>query len=53
VLLGTSQAQLARFGAPANEIVSLATTQDAHDLTRPPTTTWPIRYAIWMAQPGG
>lgn len=52
VLLGGSQAQLAQFGGQPREIVNLVTTQDAHELTRPPTTTWPIHYVIWMNQPG-
>jgi hypothetical protein len=53
VLLGANQAQLAGYGGFPRKILSLSTTQDAHDLTRPPSTTWPIRYTIWMAQPGG
>jgi hypothetical protein len=53
VLLGASQAELSAYGAVPREVLSLATTQDAHELTRPPTTTWPIRYTIWMARPGG
>lgn len=53
VLLGASRAELARYGVPPRKVFSLATTQDAHELTRPPSTTWPVRYAIWMSQPGG
>ena len=52
VLLGGSHAQLAQFGGQPREIVNLTTTQDAHELTRPPTTTWPIHYMIWMTQLG-
>jgi hypothetical protein len=52
VLLGSGQAELARFGMPPRQVVNLVTRQDAHELTRPPATTWPIRYAIWVAQPG-
>ncbi len=50
VLLGSSRAQVAPFGV-SREVVNLTTRQDAHELTRPPTTTWPIRYTIWMAEP--
>jgi hypothetical protein len=50
VLLGSAQAQVAAFGA-SREVVNLATRQDAHTLTRPPTATWPIRYTIWMSEP--
>lgn len=50
VLLGSSQAQVAPFGA-SREVVNLVTRQDAHVLTRPPAATWPIRYTIWMSEP--
>ena len=50
VLLGSSQAQVAPFGV-SREVINLTTRQDAHELTRPPTGTWPIRYTIWMAEP--
>jgi hypothetical protein len=50
VLLGSSRAQVAPFGV-SREVVNLTTRQDAHELTRPPTATWPIRYTIWMAEP--
>ncbi len=52
VLLGANQAQVGAYGAVPSEILNLATAQDAHELTRPPTETWRIRYTIWMAQPG-
>lgn len=52
VLLGAAAAELNRYGIPPRRILNLATTQDAHELTRPPTTTWPIHYTIWMSQPG-
>jgi hypothetical protein len=52
VLLGSGQAEVARYGVSPREVVNLATTQDAHVLTRPPTMTWPIRYTIWMSQLG-
>jgi hypothetical protein len=50
VLLGSRQAQVAPF-CVSREVVNLTTRQDAHELTRPPTATWPIRYTIWMAEP--
>jgi hypothetical protein len=34
-------------------VVNLATQQDEHLLTRPPTATWPVRYTLWMSAPGG
>ncbi len=50
VLLGSDRAEVAPFGV-SREVVNLATKQDAHELTRPPTATWPIRYTVWMAEP--
>jgi hypothetical protein len=52
VLLGADQAELAAYGPLPREILNLVTTQDAHELTRPPTTTWPAHYVIWMSQLG-
>ena len=53
VLLASRASELVPYGAPSNEIVNLATQQDAHLLTRPPTSTWPVRYVLWMSSPGG
>jgi hypothetical protein len=53
VLLATKAAELTPYGAPPREIVNLSTQQDEHLLTRPPTSTWPVRYSLWMSQPGG
>ena len=53
VLLATKAAELTPYGASPREIVNLSTQQDEHLLTRPPTSTWPVRYALWMSQPGG
>src|SRR5262249_8076631 len=53
VLLATKAAELTPYGAAPREIVNLSTQQDAHLLTRPPTSTWPVQYTLWMAQPGG
>ena len=53
VLLATKAAELTPYGAAPREIVNLSTQQDAHLLTRPATSTWPVQYTLWMAQPGG
>jgi hypothetical protein len=53
VLLATKAAELTPYGAAPREIVNLSTQQDAHLLTRPPTSTWPVQYTLWMSQPGG
>jgi len=52
-LLATREAELVPYGAPPSEVVDLATQQDSHLLTRPPTSTWPVRYILWMSAPGG
>ena len=52
-LLATKAAELTPYGAAPRQIVNLATQQDEHLLTRPPTSTWPVRYSLWMSQPGG
>ena len=51
VLLAQDAAELAPYGGVPQQVVNLATTQDARTLTAPPTRTWPIRYAVWMSQP--
>ena len=48
VLLATRPAELTAYGATPRRLVDLVTTQDAHDLTQPPATTWPISYQLWM-----
>ena len=53
VLLASRASELVPYGAPSSEIVNLDTQQDAHLLTRPPTSTWPVRYVLWMSAPGG
>jgi len=52
-LLATKAAELTPYGASPRQIVNLSTQQDEHLLTRPPTSTWPVRYSLWMSQPGG
>ena len=49
VLMATRAAELTPYGATPRRVVDLITTQDAHDLTQPPSTTWPISYQLWMS----
>ena len=53
VLLAGQQSQLAKYGGSAQQVLNLLTTQDAHELTQPPTRTWLIHFVIWMTQPNG
>jgi hypothetical protein len=53
VLLAGTQSQLSAYGGGARKVLDLLTTQDAHELTQPPTRTWPIHFVIWMSSPGG
>ena len=46
VLLAENKAELP--GSP-REVVNLLTTQEAHNLTAPPTRTWLIHYTVWMS----
>ena len=50
VLLAQQPAELTGYGAP-RAVVNLLTTQEAHNLTSPPTRTWGIHYTVWMAEP--
>ena len=52
VLLAGQQSQLAAYGGSAHEVLNLLTTQDAHELTSPPSRTWLIHFVIWMSEPG-
>ena len=49
VLLATRLAELTAYGVTPRRLVGLVTTQDAHDLTQPPSNTWPISYELWMS----
>jgi hypothetical protein len=51
VLLAGSQPELTAYGGSPREVVKLLTTQEAHNLTAPPTRTWLIRYTVWMTVP--
>jgi hypothetical protein len=53
ILLAGSQSQLSAYGGEARKVLDLLTTQDAHELTKPPTRTWLIHFVIWMSNPGG
>ena len=49
VLLAENQAELTGLGTSPREVVNLLTTQEAHDLTAPPTRTWLIHHTVWMS----
>jgi hypothetical protein len=49
VLMATRPAELSVYGATPRRVVDLVTTQDAHDLTQPPVSTWPITYRLWLS----
>jgi len=58
ILLAQQPTELTAYGVPPREVVNLLTTQEAHDLTSPPTRTWGIHYTVWMVDaaatsPGG
>jgi hypothetical protein len=48
VLLAENPGELP--GRP-RQVVDLLTTQEAHNLTAPPTRTWLIHYTVWMSTP--
>ncbi len=48
VLLAAQQTELTGYHVPPREVVNLLTTQEAHNLTAPPTRTWGIHYTVWM-----
>ena len=51
VLLAQQPSELTPYGASPVEVLNLLTTQEAHNLTAPPTRTWLIHYTVWMLQP--
>jgi hypothetical protein len=51
VLLAGDAAELTPYGGGPRQVVSLATTQEARDLTGPPASTWPARFTVWMSNP--
>jgi hypothetical protein len=52
VLLATRPAELVPYGGSARQVVNVTTIQDAHVLTQPPASGWPVRYVLWMSWPG-
>ncbi len=51
VLLAENQPELTAYGGAPTEVVNLLTTQEAHNLTAPPTRTWLIHYTVWLSVP--
>jgi hypothetical protein len=51
IVLAENESELASAGGTPREVVNLLTTQEAHNLTSPPTRTWLIHYTVWMSQP--
>jgi hypothetical protein len=51
VLLAQDVSVLIPYGGGPRPVVSLLTTQDAHNLTTPPTRPWPAQYTVWMSNP--
>jgi hypothetical protein len=51
VLLAETESELTPYGGAPREVVNLLTTQEAHELTSPPTRTWLIHYTVWMSTP--
>jgi hypothetical protein len=52
VLIGSGSAEFARYGFSPSKVLDLTTTQDAHELTQPPTAPWQISYRLWETTPG-
>ena len=52
ILLAQQPTELTGWGVPPREVVNLLTTQEAHNLTSPPTRTWGIHYTVWMVDAG-
>ena len=52
LLMAGSARQLAAYGGAPVRVLDLATTQDPRDLTQLPTSLLPVRYQIWLTEPG-
>src|SRR5262249_9247490 len=52
VLLATRPAELTPYGGTPRQVVDLTTIEDAHVLTQPPASGWPVRDVRWMSGPG-
>jgi hypothetical protein len=53
VLLAGDSSELAPYGGGPRQVVNLLTTQEAREVTTPPTRAWPIQYTVWMSNPTG
>jgi hypothetical protein len=53
VLLASNPSELTAYGTQPRKVLDLTTAQDAHLLTQPPASTWPVHYVLWMSAPGG
>jgi hypothetical protein len=53
VLLATNPSELTAYGTQPRKVLDLTTAQDAHLLTQPPASTWPVHYVLWISAPGG
>jgi hypothetical protein len=51
VFLAEHESELPVDSSQPDEVVNLLTTQEAHNLTAPPTRTWLIHYTVWMSVP--
>ena len=51
ILLAENEDELASYGGSPRAVVNLLTTQEAHNLTTPPTRTWFIHYTVWLTIP--
>jgi hypothetical protein len=51
ILLAENSSELGSYGGAPREVVNLLTTQEAHNLTSPPTRTWLIHYTVWLSVP--
>jgi hypothetical protein len=51
ILLAENESELGSYGGAPREVVNLLTTQEAHNLTSPPTRTWGIHYTVWLSVP--
>jgi hypothetical protein len=52
MLLATRPAELTPYGGTPRQVVNLTTIEDAHVLTQPPASGWPVRYVLWMSGTG-
>jgi hypothetical protein len=53
VVLGSSEAAVAKSGITPRRVFTLRTSGDAQVLTGPPAGNWPVTYSVWLAAPAG